>query len=441
MNRLNRLSTLIWVYVGLLILEGALRKWIVPSLDTPLLIIRDPLVMWIYYRAWQSRLLFNNAFFAPNLALAVATTLTSMVFGSGNLVVTVYGLRTDFLQIPLIFLIPQILDREDVIVMGRFLLYMSIPMAVIVVLQFRASPDHWLNKGAMETHYGTVRPSGTFSFIAGLDAFFCLVSSFLFFGYTQARTYTIWLMVLVTCATIITSVCSGSRSCLVSIGIVAVVTILCVLMRGKGGMGILVAAVLIALAIPLMLSLPVFQEGAEQLTMRFQDAGQTENGAEGFVARFVDTMVGPIFHDIGTVPNFGYGLGMGTNAAAGLLRGDRGFNNPDEEGRRPEAEWGRLIYEGGPVFGLLLCIFRVVLTVAIARHAFEALRRDNILPMLIFAASGLLVLNGQWGVATTLGFAIFGGGLTLAACEEPPEEDEDDDEERDDQAEGESDHS
>ena len=67
---MSRLRTLAWIYVVLLIFEGSLRKWIVPALDTPLLIIRDPLVIWIYYQAWQSRLSFRSAFFVPNLVLA-----------------------------------------------------------------------------------------------------------------------------------------------------------------------------------------------------------------------------------------------------------------------------------------------------------------------------------------------------------------------------------
>jgi hypothetical protein len=431
---MNRLRTLLWIYLGLLLFEGALRKWIVPSLDTPLLVVRDPLVVWIYFQAWKNRLSFHNAFFAPNLVLAVATASLALIFGSGNVLITLYGLRTDYLQIPLIFLIPQILNRDDVIAMGRFLLYMSIPFAVLVVIQFRSPPDSWLNRGAMATHYGTVRPSGTFSFVAGLASFFSLASAFLFLGYVQARTYKIWLLAPVTFAILIASACSGSRLCLVSIGMVAVIAILCVITRGKGGVGIMVAAVLIALAIPVLSSMPVFQEGSEQLEQRFQDAGAIEGDTQGFIGRFLNTMLGPLLF-LGDAPIFGNGLGLGTNAAAGMLLGHREFIGPEDE-------WGRLIFECGPIFGLLLCLFRMALTVAVAKRAFAAFRRDNILPMLIFAACGLLVLTGQWGVPTILGFAIFGAGLTLAACVEPSEEEEEyDDEEDHDHAESESDRS
>ena len=162
---MTNLRTLLWVYLWLLLFEGALRKWIVPALDTPLLIIRDPLVLWIYLVAAQQGLAFRNVFFLPNLILAIVTGLLSTLFGEGTLAITLYGLRTDFLQIPLIFLIPQILDRDDVIAMGRFILFVALPMVVLVLVQFRSPPDSLVNKGAFHTHYGTVRPSGTFSFI------------------------------------------------------------------------------------------------------------------------------------------------------------------------------------------------------------------------------------------------------------------------------------
>ncbi len=413
---MTNLRNLIWLYFLLLLFEGALRKWVVPRFDAPLLIIRDPLVLWIYIQAVRQHLSFNNSFFVPNLALAVITALLATFFGWGNVFVTIYGLRTDYLQIPLIFLIPQILNRDDVILMGKFTLWVALPIAALVVFQFRSPPDSFWNKGTMATHYGTVRPSGPFSFGTGLVAFFAMASAFLMYGYLQGRTYKIWLMAAVTFAILIASACSGSRSCLASVALVVVAAILCVIMRGKGGMGIIVAAVLIAILLPFLSSLSVFKEGTEQLQQRMADTAAQGEDTEGFFTRYAGTMLGPL-SNLGLVPTMGYGLGLGTNAALTL-------SSTAAELDWPEAEWGRLIFECGPIFGVLLCIFRTALTIAIARQAFIAFRRGNILPLLLFAACGLLVLNGQWGVPATLGFAIFGAGITLAACVEPEEEEE-----------------
>ena len=51
---------LIWTYLVLLILEGALRKWIVPRFSDPLLIVRDPVVIAIYLFALRGGVFPRN---------------------------------------------------------------------------------------------------------------------------------------------------------------------------------------------------------------------------------------------------------------------------------------------------------------------------------------------------------------------------------------------
>src|SRR5277367_241759 len=48
------LKKLIWVYFLLLIFEGALRKWILPQLSAPLLVIRDPIALLIIWEAYRT---------------------------------------------------------------------------------------------------------------------------------------------------------------------------------------------------------------------------------------------------------------------------------------------------------------------------------------------------------------------------------------------------
>src|SRR5437660_6926439 len=51
---IRHIRALIWTYLVLLIFEGALRKWIVPQLSNPLLIIRDPVVIAIFLLALRA---------------------------------------------------------------------------------------------------------------------------------------------------------------------------------------------------------------------------------------------------------------------------------------------------------------------------------------------------------------------------------------------------
>src|SRR5215469_6439139 len=57
---LRAVRVLIWIYMVLLVIEGALRKWALPGLSDPLLIIRDPVALAIYYFALRARIFPNN---------------------------------------------------------------------------------------------------------------------------------------------------------------------------------------------------------------------------------------------------------------------------------------------------------------------------------------------------------------------------------------------
>ena len=46
-SKITLLKTLFWTYFLLLIFEGALRKWLLPSFSTALLLIRDPVALLI----------------------------------------------------------------------------------------------------------------------------------------------------------------------------------------------------------------------------------------------------------------------------------------------------------------------------------------------------------------------------------------------------------
>src|ERR1700719_3459780 len=65
---IKNIRRLIWLYFVLLICEGALRKWVVPQLSDPLLIIRDPIVILIFLLAIRARI-FPSSNFIYSLAI------------------------------------------------------------------------------------------------------------------------------------------------------------------------------------------------------------------------------------------------------------------------------------------------------------------------------------------------------------------------------------
>src|SRR5438067_13506957 len=106
----RNIRRLLWLYILLLVTEGALRKWIVPQLSNPLLLVRDPIVLLVYLLALRARLWPRNVFMYFLVPIAVLSWVVSFfvlepyVPISRVLVVTGYGFRSNFLHLPLIFI-------------------------------------------------------------------------------------------------------------------------------------------------------------------------------------------------------------------------------------------------------------------------------------------------------------------------------------------------
>lgn len=410
------LKRLVWTYFWLLIFEGALRKWILPGLANPLLIIRDPVVILIYLIALGSGLFPRNIFVIAIIGLGVASGVASLIAqaqgGQGNLFITLYGLRTNFLHLPLIFLLPKVFTAVDFTKLGKWLLILAFPMAMLVALQFRSSPDSRLNVGAggsvggqIEVGFGKIRPAGTFSYNTGLLAYVVLTAAYILS--TQIRKdapYAKLALAALPAVAIIVTV-SGSRSTILSVGLIGAGVVLICLRQpvffGKA------AKVFFAIgaAYFCLTFWTEFRNGLVVHQTRFVTGGGLEHG---IVLRLLGDLAAP-FGAIADTPFFGRGLGLGTNAASGLLTGERAF-------LLAEGDWERVVRESGPLLGFAFIGLRIAILFYLGRIAIAALNRKNPLPALIFCAALPQVLNGQLGVPTSLGFAVFTGGLVLAAA-------------------------
>ena len=412
------LKRLIWLYFWLWIFEGALRKWILPSLANPLLIVRDPVVLAIYWTAARRQMFPRNNFLAFSGALG-AVSLVAGILVLGNIGIALYGYRTNFLYLPLVFIIAQTFDADDVKKMGRAVLITAIPMALLMALQFRAPANSFLvsgadaNFGQLESAAGHIRAPGTFSFILGPVCFFPLVAAFLLDSAISLRRYPVGLLISSAIALGIAIAVSGSRSLLSSVLIVAAFAAVAgCLLRPRWIPRILATVVAALLLSTLLGQVDVFNAGNDVFSARIESASGSEGGVGGFVARFADGILEP-FNTLNDIPLQGFGLGYGTNAAAGLLSGD---------GKRvfllSEGEWGRILLESGPVLGLFFIIFRVYLSLLTLRVGAKCIFTGNLLTLLLAASCFLSVLNGQWGVPTMMGYSIFCCGFCLASAKE-----------------------
>src|SRR5665213_271521 len=122
----------IWFYFILLIFEGGLRKWVLPGLAAPLLIIRDPVAIWLIVMAWKRGLLKPNFSLSATFAISIIGLVTALLYGHGNLLVGIYGVRTLLLHFVVIFIIGNVFNRDDVLKIGKAMLWITIPMTVLL---------------------------------------------------------------------------------------------------------------------------------------------------------------------------------------------------------------------------------------------------------------------------------------------------------------------
>jgi hypothetical protein len=409
------IQLLIWLYFWLLIFEGALRKWVFPAWSGPLLVVRDPVILATYLIALAKGIFPFNKFVVVAIVLAVLSFLSSL-FVLGHIGVILYGVRTDFLYLPLIFLIPKLFSKKDVVRIGHWVLLLSIPMTVLVTWQFISPSGAWINAAAggefdsQLTAAGShIRPAGVFSFVTGMVSFLSMVAAFLFGSFLERGTAPAWLRTVVIPCLMLALVLSGSRSALASVTIIVGVVLVVCIRKLSRFQRVMAPAILSYLVFLGFCYSPLFRQGLEVHEERIR-AG--EGIQRGIVGRYFGDLSESIEVSERT-PLLGYGLGVGTNAGAALLTGSRAF-------LLGESEWSRIVGECGPVLGYSYILLRLWICWSLLRAAWKALRRDQSIPLLLLAAAAMDLISGQFGQPTTLGFAVFTAGLALASIDAEP---------------------
>jgi hypothetical protein len=416
----NSIKIAIWLYFLLWIFEGALRKWILPSLATPLLVVRDPIAIYIVIRA----IYLNVNFINPYTVLALIFTLfglaITLTFGHGNLFVGIYGARIMILHFSLIFIIGEVFTKEDVLKIGRFLLVMNIVMTVIVYFQFISPQSAYINIGiggegsaGFGGAMGYFRPPGTFSFISGLSIFYTAVSIFVFYFWLSKDVCSKILLIISTVSLIIALPLTISRGAVIAVIIVALFAIIATGTSVKSLLKLLlVIIVLYTIVLILQNFTTIFNLGTEVFMDRVETANKTSAGGglkDSVFLRALNDLTGPI-EEIFNKPLFIGNLGMGTNAGSQILVGKSTF-------LISENEFGRLAGEQGIIFGGGLILLRIFLAISIAIKSFKLPQEKKLLPFIICGAACPAILQGQWAFPSVLGYAVIVTGLTIACLD------------------------
>jgi hypothetical protein len=428
-------STIYW----LLIFEGVLRKWLLPEWGKALFFIRDPLVILLYVLALKHRMIPRQS---PFLTVGVLFAIVSVplicvqfFFRSGDFDwgIAAYGWRNYFLYLPLAFFVAKYFRVASVKRLMRWTLFVSIPIAVLVYIQFRSPASAPINQGLGKTadlQYvnggvgrGLVRTYGTFTSAVGQQAFIVSSVSILLAAWMAPRSKRPIKGVALFAATAATLTClalSGSRGTVIWSGLVFSAAFAAALMTGRRlTLRIFFVPALLVLTAILVVSF-AFPEAFEAFTERWSRAGESETALYGrggvFSRAFSDLFSFSIL--LVDTPLQGYQLGSGGNAAVSLHASNSRARLSNEKNGAGEGDWGRQILELGPVFGILFIIFRLLFVAWLAREAIRATRRSSQpLPMLMFAFVGVLLFNGQiTGHGTLNGYVWLFAGFLIVVC-------------------------
>jgi hypothetical protein len=415
----RRLVGLLWLYFALLILEGALRKWVFPSLSDALLIVRDPVALAIigiaYTRGFLPVIPITRALQALFIAFCGLASLHLMLGDVSSPFVIGFGLRTYFLHPPLIFIMARVLRPHDIRQLTVVTIALAVPIALLMAVQFQSGPLDWINVGAgagslqIRTSGGRIRAAGPFSFISGPVHYFaltlgCLIASHM----TRDRIQPLlplmrfggWAAVMLAAAV------AGSRGLVAGLAPVVIAVVAALLIRPRLVGGVMRMAATVAAVGLVVWTFSVVREGVDVFNLRTEESGGTVNLLERSTTSY--QFATTAWEDS---PLLGVGIGLGTNVGSTLAGGAR-F-------QLGETEWQRVIYEAGPVLGTAYMAWRFWLLVFLIRLAKRAAAAGSVLPFALVGACASSLLIGQWGQPTTQGFSVWMAGLALAACRLP----------------------
>lgn len=413
----NYLKKAIWLYFLLWIFEGGLRKWIFPSLATPLLIVRDPIAIYIILSAFYLNVKFMNPFIVASAVFTLLSLAITLTFGHGNLFVGIYGARIMLLHFPLIFIIGAILTKEDVLKIGRAFLLINLLMTIIVYFQFSSPQSAFINTGiggegsaGFSGAMGYSRPSGLFSFTTGLSVFFSAVSVFVFYFSLSKDSCSKILLYSSTIALIIALPLTISRGAVVAVALVGFFAVIASATTSEMLIKIVITSFTFFIFIVILQTYTtIFNLGTEVFMDRVDTVNKFSGGGieKSIFLRMYTEFIGP-FVTLLNEPLFAGNLGMGTNAGAQMLSGKVHF-------LVSENEFGRLAGEQGVIFGGGLMILRMLLAFSIVVKAWKLPQQDRLLPFIMCGAAVPSIVQGQWAQPSVLGYGIIITGLVLAS--------------------------
>jgi hypothetical protein len=362
--------TIIKLSLVIVVLEGALRKWVLPQASDMIYFLKDLVILIAYCKYYLS----SEPKYPFRLNLFTITLLTFLVWGSvqvftpslGSPIIGLFGLRGYLFYVPMMWMLPSLFQsQEEIYKFLRVYLLLVIPVGILAIVQF-ASPIHSpINTfaGGIESNAdvaGSARVTATFPYIAGYAIFLMVSLAMLIplLSLNQPKVWR-WLNLAELMLVIGPSFMTGSRGLLIFEGLFVVSYFL---LTGLTRPSSAVAQIK-PLILPALSALILIPKFFDQAIDKFSQRASSANDSGTFMDRVFSFMTEPALamKDKGLIDS--YGIGAAHQAVPALRRFFHVYG-----GELPpfaEGDISRVIVEIGLPGFILWYIIRFVLMFAL----------------------------------------------------------------------------
>ena len=427
---------LVFLFFFLLLLDGILRKWLLPSFSTPIMIVKQILAIYMVFVGYKNGLI-KNGWATFSVVLGCISFVTTLLFGHHDLLIAFWGCQNWWFGIPLCIFIAKVVTKRDLFFILRVVIFFSIVNGIITALQYFSPITSFLNKqiggefvdkfhrgAAISELGGMFRCSGIFGYISQSSIFQPLaLGCLLFFFLTHKRIlfrYNNLILLLAVITYILTCAFSISRTT-IFVSLFSVIFILVGAFKLVTKLkNIVYYLPVFLLIISFVLSRPIVNQGIETLTTRFESIDKEEGAVKGNVEDIVhrgilytvDAVINPKTLDGEDVPFWGFGQGISTQVGgrlAGIGSKNSGF---------AYAEWDskRIVCESGLLLGVIMLFCRLGFVLSFLLVIYRRTKVGIYLPLFLYPGFfwGFFFLN-QWGNTFMFNFALLCGGLFLSS--------------------------
>lgn len=412
------------LFLVLLIYDGALRKWVLPSAEQILFIAKDALLLGLLAYVLLHRPRHKKTAMQPTARALLLLYAVWVLLEAGNLnlpnpLVGIWGIKAHLLYASLILLLPLAFSNLDETLRWLVKAYpwITVPVCALAFVQLASPADSFINqqvRGGLEMisyfgESGLVRVTGTFSYITGMGAFVqatTVLGMGLFLGGARSRPFLIGLGFALAALP-----ATGSRGVIA----VAAVSALIMLVAATGArligsrMAVRIVAVIAVLG---AISLQTQDAAWVALQQRAQGAAESHGDTVRAFTAFTNAFS---FFDVAGF--LGFGSGSASLGSPALAEGVAPFSWLPP-GIYFEEESGRLVLELG-MFGWLFSLaMRVAMFFWAVKLALKGRTRSvrvaGVLALPVMAL-GMYVGNGVFAPPVGGTFYWFSVGLLAMA--------------------------